>query len=132
MADATNIVLNTTTGTKIGTATSQKLGFFNATPADQPTAYTQTYATADKTIAVIATTAITQGSSSVAVTPTQTTPWGFTTEAEAQAIETQLNNVVTDIGNLKTQVDNTITDITDLKQAVNALIDDLQELGLVG
>lgn len=38
MADATNIVLNTTTGTKIGTATSQKLGFFNATPVVQPTA----------------------------------------------------------------------------------------------
>ena len=34
-ADATNIVLGTTTGTKIGTATSQKLGFFNATPVIQ-------------------------------------------------------------------------------------------------
>lgn len=31
-----NIVLGTTTGTKIGTATSQKLGFFNATPIVQP------------------------------------------------------------------------------------------------
>lgn len=37
MADAQNIVLNTTTGTKIGTATSQKLGFFNATPVVQQT-----------------------------------------------------------------------------------------------
>ncbi len=36
--DATNIVLNTTTGTKIGTATTQKLGFFNATPVAQQTA----------------------------------------------------------------------------------------------
>lgn len=36
-ADATNIVLNTTTGTKIGTATGQKLGFFNATPVIQQT-----------------------------------------------------------------------------------------------
>jgi hypothetical protein len=35
IADAGNIVLNTTTGTKIGTATSQKLGFFNATPVIQ-------------------------------------------------------------------------------------------------
>lgn len=35
MADATNIVLNTSTGTKIGTATNQKLGFFNATPVVQ-------------------------------------------------------------------------------------------------
>lgn len=35
-----NIVLGTTTGTKIGTATTQKLAFFNATPVVQPTALT--------------------------------------------------------------------------------------------
>lgn len=34
---ANNIITDTTTGTKIGTATSQKLGFFNATPIVQPT-----------------------------------------------------------------------------------------------
>lgn len=33
--DATNIVLDTTTGTKIGTATGQKLAFFNKAPVDQ-------------------------------------------------------------------------------------------------
>lgn len=33
----TNIVLGTTTGTKLGTATTQKLGFWNATPIVQPT-----------------------------------------------------------------------------------------------
>jgi hypothetical protein len=33
-----NIVTDTTTGTKIGTATTQKLGFYNATPVVQPTA----------------------------------------------------------------------------------------------
>lgn len=37
ISDAKNIILNTTTGTKIGTATSQKLGFWNATPIVQPT-----------------------------------------------------------------------------------------------
>jgi hypothetical protein len=36
LADAMNVVLGTSTGTKIGTATSQKLGFFNATPIVQP------------------------------------------------------------------------------------------------
>lgn len=35
MADAKNIVVNATTGTKIGTATTQKLGFYNATPVVQ-------------------------------------------------------------------------------------------------
>lgn len=39
-ADGVNIVLSSTTGTKLGTATSQKLGFFNATPIIQPTATT--------------------------------------------------------------------------------------------
>lgn len=35
-ADAYNLVLGTTTGTKFGTATNQKIGFFNATPIIQP------------------------------------------------------------------------------------------------
>jgi hypothetical protein len=35
MSDGVNIALGTTTGTKIGTATSQKIGFYNATPVVQ-------------------------------------------------------------------------------------------------
>ena len=35
LGDAQNIAVNTTTGTKIGTATTQKIGFFNATPVVQ-------------------------------------------------------------------------------------------------
>ena len=38
--DGVNIALDTTTGTKIGTATTQKLGFFNATPIVRPSAIT--------------------------------------------------------------------------------------------
>ena len=38
LADAGNITVGTTTGTKIGTATTQKIGFYNATPVVQPTA----------------------------------------------------------------------------------------------
>ena len=37
IGDATNIVLNTTTGTKIGTDPAQKLAFYNATPVGQRT-----------------------------------------------------------------------------------------------
>jgi len=37
MADGANIAVNTTTGTRIGTATSQKLAFWNKTPVIQPT-----------------------------------------------------------------------------------------------
>ncbi len=36
-SDAINMVFNTTTGTKIGTATNQKIGFFNSTPVVQQT-----------------------------------------------------------------------------------------------
>ena len=36
-ADANNITFNATTGTKIGTATTEKLSFWNATPIVQPT-----------------------------------------------------------------------------------------------
>lgn len=37
VTDASNFIFGTTTGTKFGTATSQKIGFFNATPVIQPT-----------------------------------------------------------------------------------------------
>ena len=37
-ADAQNISTDTTTGTKIGTGTTQKIGFFNATPVVQQAA----------------------------------------------------------------------------------------------
>lgn len=36
LADPADIALGTTTGTKIGTATTQKLGFYNTTPVVQP------------------------------------------------------------------------------------------------
>ena len=36
--DTYNMVFNTTTGTKIGTATTQKIGFWNAAPVVQPAA----------------------------------------------------------------------------------------------
>ena len=41
ISDAKNIVFNTTTGTKIGTATTQKIGFWNATPIVQPASANQ-------------------------------------------------------------------------------------------
>jgi hypothetical protein len=37
VADGINLAFNTTTGTKLGTATNQKLGFWNATPVIQQT-----------------------------------------------------------------------------------------------
>lgn len=48
ITDAKNIILGSTTGSKIGTATTQKLGFFNKTPVVQPAAYTPTNVTTDR------------------------------------------------------------------------------------
>jgi hypothetical protein len=62
-SDAVNIVLGTTTGTKIGTGATQKLGFWGVTPVVQPSGAAQ---------AAVVTTAA-----------TQTTPYGFATQAQA-------------------------------------------------
>ena len=55
MDDGANVALGSTTGTKIGTAMTEKLGFFNATPVvRQPAAvsafFSGTYATDGNTI----------------------------------------------------------------------------------
>lgn len=38
IADGKNVTFNTTTGTKLGTSTTQKFSFWNSTPVVQPTA----------------------------------------------------------------------------------------------
>ncbi len=73
MADGKNIAANTTTGTKIGTATGQKLAFHNSTPVIQRVGAAQ---------AAVATT----GAVNV-------TPYGFTTAAQADAIVTLVNEL---------------------------------------
>lgn len=47
--DSSNIVVNTTTGTKIGTATNQKLSFHGSSPIVQDTGWLATNVTEDKT-----------------------------------------------------------------------------------
>jgi hypothetical protein len=42
LSDAVNLAAGTTTGTKIGTASTQKIGFWNATPVVQPAANADT------------------------------------------------------------------------------------------
>lgn len=59
-ADSVDLAFNATTGTKIGTATTQKIGFWNATPVAQPaaianlttTATTGTLPTANGTVTI--------------------------------------------------------------------------------
>lgn len=73
LADAKNIKFQTTTGTKIGTSTSQKLAFHNSTPVVQRSGSAQ---------AAVATTA-----------STNVAPYGYTTAAQADAIVTLVNEI---------------------------------------
>ena len=73
LADAKNIKFQTTTGTKIGTATGQKLAFHNSTPVIQRAGAAQ---------AATATTA-----------STNVAPYGYTTSAQADAIVTLVNEI---------------------------------------
>src|SRR3990167_9495984 len=68
-----DIKLGTGTGTKIGTAIGQKIGFHNSSPTTQRSGSAQ---------AAIVTTGA-----------TQSTPWGYTTEAQANAIVTLANEL---------------------------------------
>lgn len=88
--EGVNLVLGTTTGSKIGTATTQKLGFFNATPVVQPSSTTDLrtalinlglYATGGATPLNLNGGALTAGtatiSSHIGVTGNTTTSAGF-------------------------------------------------------
>jgi len=103
-----DIVLSTTTGTKIGTATTQKLGFFNATPIVRGTAFTQTYSTPS-----------TVHNNPVAVAPSAyvTGAFGYSTGTKAQEVRDCAANAV--------------ADIADIKMVLNGVIDQLQALGLL-
>lgn len=124
--DAADIAVNTTTGTKIGTGTTQKLGFWNATPVVQPvhiadpsavSALTQdsltdnSGGTANTTIAAI-TNAANAGSADV----------GPTADAIAD-IAAQLAKIKTDIAAIKTGADSN-------KTAIDAILADLATVGL--
>lgn len=119
MTAGANVVLNATTGTKIGTATTQKLGFYNATAIVQPSAYTQTYSTANKTVAAPTATTLTVADGA------------GTNDGTIGAITADAS-VIAAVQELAAAVNALIADDLDNRQTVTALIDDLQALGLVG
>lgn len=73
MTDAKNIVFGTTTGTQLGTGTTQKISVYGATPIAQRSGSAQT--------AIVTTAA------------TQTSPFGYATLAQANAIVTLANEL---------------------------------------
>lgn len=101
LADGANIIVNATTGTKIGTSTSQKLGFYNAAPVVQPSALTT---------GLTAITHSAAGTPDYAIQDPASGGYGFVTLDEALT-------VLAVIANLQTRVDE--------------LEDKLQALGLL-
>ncbi|TSC57870.1 MAG: hypothetical protein Greene041662_877, partial [Candidatus Peregrinibacteria bacterium Greene0416_62] len=86
------------------------VGFFGVTPATRPSAYTQTYSTADKTHENSTFGAVSE------IPATDAMPFGYASAAQADEIPVELNDLA--------------DDVSDLKQLVNSIIDDLQSLGL--
>lgn len=120
-----DVALSATTGTKIGTATTQKLGFYNATPIVQPSAITQTFATADATHAARTATTLTDSTAGTANTTLQALADGTTYANDVAAIR---NN----FADLAASNNAIIVDLADTAQLLNSLVDKLQALGLVG
>ena len=136
-ADGANIILNATTGTKIGTATTQKLGFFNATPIVQPSAITQTFATADATHSARTALALTDNSAGTANTTIQALPDPTDTPATADALRDDLVAVHwpalrNNFADLAASDNAIIADLADTASLLNSVVDKLQALGLIG
>jgi hypothetical protein len=106
-----DLVTDTSTGTKIGTATTQKLGFFNATPIVRGAAFAQTYSTASHTQSNLTSADFPAGGTGAAA-------GGWSTAANRDLAITRFNALRVDVANIK--------------QVLNGLIDDLQALGLIG
>lgn len=125
-ADGVDFIVGSTNGTKFATATTQKISFYNATPIVRPSAYTQTFATADKTMAARTAAALTNNTGGTVSTTLAAITAGATyTQADMLAVKNAL-------ASLADQVNKQRTDDLDTANVVNSLIDDLQALGLVG
>lgn len=148
LADGVNLILGTSTGTKIGTAATQKLGFYNATPVVQRTTYTQTNSTAARTVANATSAAVTPTSAALVLTATaiaaktasltltdsdvaSLAAMKVTNDQLAKDLGTMVNKLTTDLAAVV--ADNTLlrADVATLRGLVNSLIDDGQALGFV-
>lgn len=97
IAEGNNIVLGTSTGTQIGTATTQLLGFYGATAVNQPDALTAQ----DTTIIFSA-----PGTPDFAIqTLTQTSPFGFVNSNEAQTVLQVIANLQTRVQEIENRLE---------------------------
>jgi hypothetical protein len=91
-----NIILDTATGTKIGTATTQKLGFYNSTPVVKPTALAAQLTTVTFTA---------PGTPDFALQDlVQATGFGFATADEGNTTLSVIANLQTRLASLETKL----------------------------
>jgi hypothetical protein len=109
--DGSNIVLGTTTGSNIGTATTQKLGFWNATPVVQPAAAAQAAAAAQTQDTLTDSTGGSASTTLAAITAGATYAQADLTAIKnaIASLAAQLAKVRTDVTNIKTLQDATRT-----------------------
>ena len=94
--DALNIATGTTTGTKIGTSASQKIGFFDATPVVQPTELTDELTSITHTA---------PGTPDYAIQDlVQNTGFGFVTKDEGNTVLSVILNLQTRVNELETKL----------------------------
>lgn len=115
ITDGQNIVCGSTSGNKVGTATTQKIGFWNAAPVVRPSAYTQTYSTADKTLG-----AYTADDESAAYTGID--------NAQAGTVYATVAN----LNALRTAYENLRLFCEDAVKMLNSVVDDGQAIGIWG
>jgi hypothetical protein len=118
--DGKDVTLGETTGTKFGTASTQKQGWWGATPVVRPSAWTQTYTTASKTVGNPTSATLTDSSGGTANTAIQS--------IGATYSQTEVRNNFAD---LTAMVNKLTADNLALTKNFTALLDHFQTLGLL-
>lgn len=93
-----NVDIGTTTGTKLGTSASQKLGFWNATPVVQPAGSAQAAAAAQTQESLTDNSGGTPSTTIAAISDTAT-------KNAVASLAAQLAKIRTDVANIKTLED---------------------------
>lgn len=115
LSDGANVSLGSAAGTKIGTAATQKLGFWNAAPVVRPGSYVQNYTVNTRTLGAY--TAV------PSATPYAGLAGGQAGSPYASAAD--LNSLRVAHESLRALSENTT-------QLLNALVNDLKAMGLLG
>jgi hypothetical protein len=123
LADSANIVLGTTTGSKIGTATTQKLAFYNATPIVQPAAAGQAAAAAQTQDALTDSTGGSATTTLAAITAPAANATASLTD-DMTAVKNALASLAAQLAKIK-------TDVTNIKTLQDAERTALVNLGLI-